>query len=240
MQGDKSNDRATFNKNLTFNLNGHTLSGSTGLTINSGVTVTINGSGTITTSSTHAIKNSGYLTIQNVGNITGSSSGAAVYNLGQMTISSCTITGKSYYAVQNGTEDNKVGLTWITNSNLKSTGHHTLRNYSTQTWPKTSTSGYQHYCTESCAVHVTGSGYVRQENSSNSEFYAVMNEYGHIHFPRTYTGTIYNKKYYVLRSASKGKITVNGGTVSAATENLYSNADGGTITFGSGASQVTH
>ena len=240
MQGDKSNDSATFNKNLTFNLNGHTLSGNTMLTINSGVTATINGSGTMTTSAQHVIKNSGILTIQNVGNITGSSSGAAVYNQGQMTISSCTITGKSFFAVQTGTSTNKIGMTWIENSQLKSTGHHTVRNYSTQTWPTTATSGYQHHCSKSCAVHITGSGYVRQEDSSNSEFYAIMNEYGHVHFPEAFTGTIYNKKYYVLRSASNGKISVNGGTVSADTASLYMNDSGGTITFGSKSSKVTH
>ncbi len=234
------NQSATFDRNITFNLSGNTLGGNTMLTINSGVSVAINGSGTMTTSGAHVVKNSGYLTIQNVGNITGSRNGAAVYNQGQMTIDNSTITGVSYYAVQTGTTDNKVGLTWITNSNLKSTGHHTLRNYSTQTWPTTSTSGYQHHCTEKCAVHVTGSGEIRQEDSTNSTYYAVMNEYGHVHFPQAFTGTIYNKKYYVLRSASRGKITVNGGTVSADTKNLYSKADGGTITFGGNSKKVTH
>ena len=243
VQDNASNQSATFNKNLTLNLGGYLLS-NTHITNSSLNTLVINsnGDGTISNSSGRAItNNNGYLTINST--IISSTGGIGIFNTGQLTLNSSRITTEGYAAIQNGTDSNKTGLVRLSNTSLYTSGNaHTLRNFSTQTWPDTSTSGYQSYCTHKCTIHITGSADIRQD-SSTKDWYTVMNEYGYVHFPGTFTGTIYNYKSYVLRCASRGTIEVNGGTISAATEKLYTNSGGtvkGTINIGGTARKITH
>ena len=232
VQDNASNQSATFNKNLTLNLGGYLLS-NTHITNSSLNTLVINsnGTGTISNSSGRAItNNNGYLTINST--IISSTGGIGIFNTGQLTLNSSRITTEGHAAIQNGTDSNRTGLVWLSNTSLYTSGNaHTIRNFSAQTWST---------CTQACTIHITGSADIRQD-SSTKDWYTVMDEHGYVHFPQAFTGTVYNYKYYVLRCATGGKIVMNGGTISARSDTYYKNiTDDGKITIHSRVTKDTH
>lgn len=210
---------ATFNKNLTLNLNGHTITRTTGtITVNSGISVTVNGSGSITSTSGNVFQNNGVLYL-NSGNYY-STEAVAIRNMGDLTINNSIVYSTGNNAVLWNGEDTSGsynGRIWIENSTIYAThaDAHTIRNWSNDTWPKTATTGVAHNCDpHTCTIHITGKTKISQGHTSQSSKYTIISDRGTVHASGNFTGYIYAASNIALNSNTTNAIfKIYGGNI---------------------------
>ena len=221
LQDVEDTSTATFNKNLTLDLQTYTITRSATITVNSGYTLTLTGIGTLTASTVNTITNSGTFIKLGTGTLsnTATASYYAISNTGTATISAGTVSG-GYRAIRNETN----GILTISGATVTSADS-TIYNTGTAN------------TTSSPSVKVT-SGTVQSSGNTSSKYAIYNNSTGMIYVTG---GTVEQTGLgSAIYNYSTGKITVSAGTISSTSSYGISNRVGGMIDVSGGTVSGTN
>ena len=224
----------TFNKNMTFNTNGYTLTRSAQMGINSGVTLTKSGSGTIT-SSANLFYSSGTLTVS-AGTLK-STGGYAIYNVGTgaVNLTSATLTSTTTFAVRN----NSTGTVNFNSGTVSSDSHAAIYNYAGGV---VNIKGGTLYGKGTTVVHNNGAGTINISagtiGSTSTTVAAINNAAGGTIIISGTGVKVYCGNVTCVRNSGAGKFYAYEGTYSS-TGTMFYNSGTGQMTIGDASTTDT-